>query len=62
MLVKSINSILLQSKQANRPLQTMRNFSRVAMSTMTTYEKTFMASDLIIKKRDVLKPKPAADH
>jgi len=32
------------------------------MSTTATYEKTFMASDLIIKKRDVLKPKPPADH
>jgi hypothetical protein len=32
------------------------------MSTTATYEKTFMASDLIIKKSEQLKPKPPADH
>lgn len=32
------------------------------MSTTATYEKTFMASDLIIKKREQLRPKPPADH
>ena len=62
MLAKSINSAMSQSNGFVKKFQTFGAFSRVGLSTATTYEKTFMASDLIFKKRAELKPKPSADH
>ena len=51
MLAKSINSAMSQSNGIVKKFQTFGAFSRVSLSTATTYEKTFMASDLIFKKR-----------
>lgn len=45
-----------------------KSFAKIRMSqpfrsaTFSTYEKTFMADDLIIKERKVLKEKPGPDH
>jgi hypothetical protein len=44
-----------------RNTSTFNNILRRSYNTLT-YEKTFMADDLVIKRTTDLKPKPAADH